>query len=58
LIIGTLVSSLNKVIYSKQPRKEPVKQQPFGFRPGMQPVPAGFRPIPNQARAQQDPNYR
>jgi hypothetical protein len=58
LIIGTLVSSMNKVLYSKQSRKEPVKQQPFGFRPGAQPAPAGYRPIPNQARAQQETDYR
>jgi hypothetical protein len=57
LIIGTLVSSMNKVLYSKQPRKEPVRQQPFGFRAGTQPAPAGYRPIPNQARAQQETNY-
>ncbi|MDP2965320.1 MAG: hypothetical protein Q8N39_04670 [Pelolinea sp.] len=54
LIIGTLVSSLNQVLNGNQPKKEQVKQQPFGFRPGAQPVPAGFRPVPNQARAQQD----
>jgi hypothetical protein len=54
LIIGTLVSSFNRAIYGKEAKKEPVKQQPFGFRPGAQTVPAGFRPIPNQARAQQD----
>jgi hypothetical protein len=58
LIIGTLVSSLNKALYSKQPKKEPVRQQPFGFRPGAQAVPAGYRPIPSQARAQQESNYR
>jgi hypothetical protein len=58
LIIGTLVSSLNKAFYSKQPKKEPVRQQPFGFRPGAQAVPAGYRPIPSQARAQQESNYR
>lgn len=58
LIIGSLVSSLNKVLYSKQPKKEPVKQQPFGFRPGAQAAPAGYRPIPDQARAQQDSNFR
>jgi len=58
LIIGMLVSSMNKVLYSKQPRKEPLKQQPFGFRPGTQPAPAGYRPIPNQARAQQEADYR
>ena len=54
LIIGTLVSSLNNVLNSKQPKKEQIKQQPFGFRPVTQPVPAGFRPVPNQARAQKD----
>ena len=58
LIIGTLVSSLNNVLYSKQPKKVQVKQQPFGFRPGVQSVPAGYRPIPNQARAQQKSNYQ
>jgi hypothetical protein len=57
LIIGMLVSSLNKVLYSKTTRKEPVKQQPFGFRPGTQPVPTGYRPIPSQARAQQETDY-
>jgi hypothetical protein len=56
LIIGTLTSSLNKVLYSTQPKKEQVKQQPFGFRPGVQAAPAGYRPIPNPARAQQDSN--
>ena len=54
LIIGTLVSSLNQALNGNQPKKEQIKQQPFGFRPGAQPVPAGFRPVPNQARAQQD----
>ena len=54
LIIGTLVSSLNNVLYSKQSKKEQVQQQPFGFRPGVQAVPAGYRPIPNQARAQKE----
>ena len=54
LIIGTLVSSLNKVFYSKKLKKEPIKQQPFGFRPGAQPVPAGYKPVPGQARAQKD----
>jgi hypothetical protein len=54
LIIGTLVSSFNRAIYGKEPKKEPVKQQPFGFRPGAQTVPVGFKPIPNQAQAQQD----
>ncbi len=58
LIIGTLVSSLNKVLCSKQPKKEQIKQQPFGFRPGVQTVPAGYRPIPNQAQAEQDSNFR
>ena len=56
LIIGTLVSSLNNVLNSKQPKKEPVKQQPFGFRPDVQAVPAGYRPIPSQARVQQESN--
>jgi hypothetical protein len=54
LIIGTLVSSLNKTINAQEPQKGQVKQQPFGFRPGAQPVPAGYKPIPSQARAQQD----
>jgi hypothetical protein len=58
LIIGTLVSSLNNVLYKQQPKKEQVKQQPFGFRPGAQAAPAGYKPIPNQARAQQDPYIR
>lgn len=59
LIIGMLVSSLNKMLYSKQPSRQPqVKQQPFGFRPGAQAAPAGYRPIPDQARAQQNTQYR
>jgi hypothetical protein len=58
LIIGMLVSSLNKVLYSQQPRKEAPRQQPFGFRPGTQPAPAGYRPIPGQVRAQQEADYR
>jgi hypothetical protein len=58
LIIGTLVSSLNKSLKVQEPQKAPVKQQPFGFRPGAQTVPAGYRPIPTQARARQDPFVR
>ena len=54
LIIATLVSSFNKVLYSKQLKKEQVKGQPLGFRPGAQPVPAGYKPTPNPARAQKD----
>ena len=54
LIIGMLVSSLNKVFYSKKLIKEPFKQQPFGFHPGAQPVPAGYKPVPSQARTQKD----
>jgi hypothetical protein len=58
LIIGMLVSSLNKALNIRQPRKDSLRQQPFGFRPGTQPVPTGYRPIPNQARAQQETDYR
>jgi hypothetical protein len=54
LIIGTLVSSLSKALHASQPQKAPAKQQTFGFRPGAQPAPAGYRPVPTQARAQQD----
>ena len=57
-IIGMLVSSLNKALYSKPLKKEPARQQPFGFRPGAQAVPAGYRPVPNQARAEQDSTFR
>ena len=58
LIIGMLVSSLNKALDSKPLKKEPARQQPFGFRPGAQAVPAGYRPLPNQARAEQDSAFR
>lgn len=54
LIIGTLVSSLNNALLGSLPEKPRAKQQPFGFRPGTQPAPAGYHPVPAPARAQRD----
>ena len=54
LIIGALVSSIHQTRHAKPAGKEKARVQPFGFRPGAQTVPAGYKPVPSQARAQQE----
>lgn len=52
LIIGTLVTSLNQVWGAKPERKMAGKQSVMGFRANPHNAPAGFKPIPDGARAQ------
>ena len=49
LIIGALVTSVNQASRSQSK----AKSQTFGFRPGAQSVPAGYKPVPAQAHMQQ-----
>ena len=52
LIIGTLVNSLNQVIYKDNVKGHAREKTLFGFKTNSAPVPAGYQSIPNPTRAQ------
>lgn len=52
LIIGTLVTSLNQTLYGKPSKKAQTSAAAFGFQPNKATIPAGYKPVPNPARAQ------
>jgi len=57
LIIGMLVSSLNHPVHDQLSKQSFPRRKPLGFNDGRQSVPAGYKPIPNQARAQNNQSY-
>lgn len=58
LIIGALVTSLDKAIPAGRKEKSAVKKNPFGYRADGEKIPAGYQPMPNTARAQKRANLR
>lgn len=52
LIIGALVTSLNQSMVERTAKKTGKGNSLFGFKPNPAAAPAGYRPIPNSARAQ------
>jgi hypothetical protein len=57
LIIGMLVSSLTPLKNISSGKQSNSYRQPMGFRDGRQAVPAGFKPIPDQTRAQNERSF-
>lgn len=54
LIIGTLIHAFNPKSSQKARSQAKTQQRPFGFNDSRQTVPAGYKPISTQARAQSD----
>jgi len=52
LIIGSLVSSLNRSLDGHNPVRARAEKGVFGFKPSNINIPAGYRPIPDASRAQ------
>jgi len=57
LIIGMLVSALNHPVQDQLSKQSYPRRKPLGFNDGRQSVPAGYKPIPSQARAQNNQSY-
>jgi len=57
LIIGTLATALNESLGGKPARKKPAKKSVFGFQANNRKVPAGFTPMPEGARAQNQNHF-
>ena len=58
LIIGALVTSLDKTIPAGRKEKSTVKKNPFGYQAGGEKMPAGYQPLPNAARAEKRATLR